>query len=127
MVTGVLEGVGAAIGVAGLIAAFKGAVDGYLLIESMFDEDNGLRDLVLDYNIERQKLASWGDRFMVNAAREEDCLFHHERGHIKALMAKIFGRIQYFHTQADFFLQAHEVSDHRVGYGTLATSMGGLA
>jgi hypothetical protein len=116
MVTGVLEGVGAAIGVAGLLFAFKGAVDGYLLIESIFDEDNGLRDLVLDYNIEYEKLTSWGDRFNVKAAREEDCLFYHERGPIKALMAEIFGRIEYFHEQAKKFLELHEVSDHRVDY-----------
>jgi hypothetical protein len=120
--TAVLEGVGVGIGIASLIAAFKGAVDGYLLIESIFEEDTGLRDLVLDYNIERQKLTSWGDRFNVNAAREEDCLFHRERGPIKVLMAEIFGRIEYFHKQADSFLQTHGASDHRVDYNGLATA-----
>jgi len=116
MVTDILEGVGAAIGAAGLLFAFRGAVDGYLLIESIFDNDNGLRDLVLDYNIEYEKLTSWGDRFNVNAAKEEDCLIYHERGPIKALMAEIFGRIEYFHDQAKSLMELHQVADHRVDY-----------
>jgi hypothetical protein len=126
MVTGILEGIGAAIGVAGLLAGFKGAVDGYLLIESIFDKDNGLIDLVLDYNIESERLTSWGDRFNVKAAREEDCLFHHERGPIKALMAEIFGRIEYFHEQSRKFLELHEVSDHRVDHEKITAPGTGL-
>ncbi|RYN73278.1 hypothetical protein AA0117_g7896 [Alternaria alternata] len=108
------------ISVAGLLAAFKGAVDGYLLIESIFDKDNGLRDLILDYDIERQKLKSWGDRFRVDAARQEDCLLHQEPEPIKRLMAEIFGRIEHFHKEAEKYLNAHQVSDHRVDYHTMA-------
>ncbi|KAJ4346146.1 hypothetical protein N0V95_005649 [Ascochyta clinopodiicola] len=124
MVTGILEGVGAGIGIAGLLAGFKGAIDGYLLIESIFDKENGLRDLILDYNIECQKLENWGDRFNVKALDERDCLFYHERGPIKALMAEIFGRIEYFHAQATKFIDVHEVSDHRVDYEKLPGSAG---
>lgn len=119
MPTGVEETIGLAIGVAGLLTAFKGAVDGYLLVESIFDSDNGLRDLALDYRIEREKLRNWGDRFNVHAEREEDCLLSHEKHQIKVLMAEIFGRIEEFHKQADGFLECHGGSSHKVDYSHL--------
>jgi hypothetical protein len=113
------EAVGIGLAVVGLLAAFRSALDSYLLIENIFDKDNGLRDLVLDYDIERQKLKSWGDRFRVNAAREEDCLLHQEPEPIKRLMAEIFGRIEYFHKEAEKYLDVHQVSDQRVNYRTM--------
>ncbi|KAF2113320.1 hypothetical protein BDV96DRAFT_601492 [Lophiotrema nucula] len=85
------EAVGLGLAGVGLLAGFKGAVDGYLLIEGMFDKDNGIRDIVLDYRIECEKLKSWGDRFNINAGREEDCLLYNEKPQIKKLMAEIFG------------------------------------
>jgi hypothetical protein len=45
--------------VAGLLAAFKGAVDGFLLIESMFEKDNGSRDLAHSYQIQKRILERW--------------------------------------------------------------------
>lgn len=110
----VVDAVGAGLGIAGLLAAFDGAVRGYLLIESMFDKDNGLQDLALSYNIECQKLKAWGDRFNVNAEREEDCLLYHEPPSIKLLMANIFGRIQKLQDQAEGFLECHQASDSLV-------------
>lgn len=89
----VVDPVGLTIGIGGLLAAFDGAVKGYLLIEEIFSKDNGVRDLALDYNIECEKLKSWGDRFNVKAGKEEDCLLYHERDSIKELMSNIFGRI----------------------------------
>jgi hypothetical protein len=122
MPTGVEEVVGLAIGAISLLAAFKGAVDGYLLVESFFDKDNGLRDLALDYRIECQKLEVWGDRFKVKADREEDCLLYKESDAVKKLMAEIFGRIQYLNTQAKSFVEFHEATDYAVDFTTLGTT-----
>ncbi|RYO35091.1 hypothetical protein AA0113_g641 [Alternaria arborescens] len=110
------EAVGIGFAVVGLLAAFKGALDSYFLIESIFEKDNGLRDLVLGYNIEREKLKSWGDRFGVNAGTEKDCLLDREPEQIKRLMAEIFGRIKYYHGEAENYLTKHEASDHPVDY-----------
>jgi hypothetical protein len=121
MPTGVEEVVGLAIGAISLLAAFKGAVDGYLLIESFFDKDNGLRDLALDYRIECQKLEVWGDRFKVKADREEDCLLYKESEAVKKLMAEIFGRIQHLNTQAKSFVEFHEATDYALDFTTLGT------
>ncbi|CAN9392058.1 unnamed protein product [Alternaria alternata] len=114
--TGLLEGVGLGLGVVSLLAAFKSALDGYLFIESIFEQDKGLRDLVLSYTIEREKLKSWGDRFGVNAASEKDCLLDREPEPIKKLMAEIFGRIKHYHEEAENYLTIHEVSNSQLDY-----------
>jgi len=124
--TGVLEAFGLGLGIASLLTAFKGALDGYLLIESIFDKDNGLRDLILDYYIEREKLNSWGDRFHVNAASREDCLLNREPERIKRLLAEIFGRIKRCHEEAEGYLTIHQDSDHRVDYQNMLHATGDL-
>ncbi|CAN9202929.1 unnamed protein product [Alternaria alternata] len=118
--TGLLEGVGLGLGVVSLLAAFKSALDGYLFIDSIFEQDNGLQDLILGYTIEREKLKSWGDRFGVNAASEKDCLLHREPEPIKRLMAEIFGRIKHHHEEAKKYLTIHEVSNSRLDYRKMA-------
>jgi hypothetical protein len=56
----------AALGVVGLLLAFKGAVDGYLFIDSLMEVDGSQRYLCIRYIVERHKLTIWGDYFRVN-------------------------------------------------------------
>jgi hypothetical protein len=109
------------VGGVSLLAGFRTAIDGYLFIESLLEEDNGIRSLVLDYKIECHKLEVWGDSFNVKTDREEDCLLYHESDKVKALMAQIFGRIAHHHTQAEKFLVHHEAQGYDVDYAKLST------
>jgi hypothetical protein len=45
-----------ALAVGGILLAFKGAVDGYLLIESFFEKDNHSYTLALSYEIQKRLL-----------------------------------------------------------------------
>lgn len=47
---------GTVVGVVGLLAAFKGAIDGYLLIEQLFRRDGGLQDRALHFERIRKQL-----------------------------------------------------------------------
>ncbi|KAF2733375.1 hypothetical protein EJ04DRAFT_273544 [Polyplosphaeria fusca] len=110
------EAAGLGLAAVSLLAGFEGALKGYLLIEGMFDKDNGIRDLALDYRIECEKLRSWGDRFKINAAREENCLLYNEKPQIKRLMAEIFGRIHKLHEEANGYVKEHKAADYAVDY-----------
>ena len=71
-----VDPVGAVLGVAGLIAAFKGAVDGYVLIESFFKKDSSLQDLACRFHVEQHRLSKWGERFQLKNG--EECLLQYE-------------------------------------------------
>jgi hypothetical protein len=118
-----MEAAGLAIGVVSLLAGFKGAIDGYLLIRSIFDEDNGLRDLALDYKLACHCLEAWGDRFKVKAPREEDCLLYRENDATKGLMAELLGRVLKLQSDAAKFLDFHGAKDYKVDFTKLSKSL----
>ena len=57
------EAAGLAIGIAGLLADFKGVVDSFVLIDAIVEVDNAERYPSLKYYIERRKLDVWSDHF----------------------------------------------------------------
>ncbi|KLU84609.1 hypothetical protein MAPG_03649 [Magnaporthiopsis poae ATCC 64411] len=116
MATGV-EPVGAALAVAGLIAAFKGAVDGYLLIESFFDDDDGGGYLTLRYHIEKHKLLIWGDFF--RTSDPATCVLASQPEVVKRLVLRILGEIKKTHDQAEPFIKKHNLVLSAVPAGDL--------
>ncbi|KAF2229173.1 hypothetical protein EV356DRAFT_496401 [Viridothelium virens] len=84
-----------ALSVIALVAAFKGAVDSYLLIESFFDNDNGSSYLALRYHIEQYKLILWGDFFKTSDPM--NCTLANQPRDTIELIALILEEIQKTH------------------------------
>lgn len=120
MATGA-EPVGAALAVAGLLAAFKGAVDGYLLIESFFDEDNGNGYLTLRYHIEKHKLVIWGDFYKTSDLAS--CTLAKQPDIVKELVVRILGEIEKTHEQAEPFVKKHHLQLPSIPTGNLDTGL----
>jgi hypothetical protein len=106
-----IDPVGAALAIAGLLAAFKGAIDSCLLIESLFDKDSGLKDLAARFHVERLELKEWGARFNLNDPRAEECLFYYETDEKRKLIFEILERINTRLTNAQDLLKYHTRSD----------------
>ncbi|KAI0183392.1 hypothetical protein EV127DRAFT_447295 [Xylaria flabelliformis] len=63
-----MEIAGMALAVAGVVVAFKGAVDSALFIESFSDDENtDCSYLALNYHIQKTRLKLWGDEYVVKA------------------------------------------------------------
>ncbi|EJT75344.1 hypothetical protein GGTG_05281 [Gaeumannomyces tritici R3-111a-1] len=120
MATGV-EPVGAALAVVGLIAAFNGAIDGYLLIESFFDDDDGGGYLTLRYHIEKHKLLIWGDFF--RTSDPASCALASQPEVVKRLVLRILGEIKRTHEQAEPFIKKHNLVLPPVAAGDLDKGM----
>ena len=91
-----------ALGIAALLAAFDGAVNGYLRIEEFFDDNTGCLDLGLAYHVQKHRLGAWGDYFKVHD--ETGCLLLKESENTKTLISKILARISANHEAAQKFL-----------------------
>lgn len=106
MATGV-EPVGTALAVAGLLAAFKGALDGYLMIESYLESDDGNSYLTLRYHIEKHKLNIWGDFFKTSTPAS--CTLAVQPDVVKKLVLCILGEVKKTHQEAEMFVKKHEL------------------
>lgn len=106
-----VEPIGTAIGIAGLLATFKGAIDGYLLLESFFVQDNGLKDLATRFHVERKELEEWRDQFNLQNDDPQACLLHYETDENKHLMFEVLDRINKCLTDAQNLLDNHTASD----------------
>ncbi|XDG07814.1 hypothetical protein ABKA04_007429 [Annulohypoxylon sp. FPYF3050] len=82
-----------AVGAIGIAAAFKGAVDTALFIESFFDK--GKREygsVALAYHVQKTRLELWGD--YCRAADSHSRILREKPPHIKRLIIEILGRIE---------------------------------
>lgn len=91
MPTGIEEAIGLGIGVAGILAGFAGAVDGYRLLYEIFSKDNGLRALAADWHVENVRFKTWGERFRVDEG--VDCLLHAESQLVRGAIAMVIAEI----------------------------------
>ena len=88
-----MEVAGLGLAVVGLLVAFKGAVDGYLVIEQLVNSDAGLRDRALHFERIRKKLEQWGVEYNVDNSRlDEECLVNYESKENKEMILKILER-----------------------------------
>ena len=106
-----IDPLGTAIGIAGLLATFKGAVDGYLLLESFFAKDNGLRDLATRFHVERKELEEWRHQFNLQDEDPQACLLHYETDENKHLMFETLDRINKSLIDAQNLLDNHTGND----------------
>jgi hypothetical protein len=104
-----VDPVGLVLGIAGLLAAFKGAVDGYVLIDAIIEKDNGSRYLALRYYVEKHKLKVWGDYFSVEDAAK--CTLNNESENTRKLIATILAEISATHETASKYLYRFDLSE----------------
>lgn len=112
---------GTALGVVGLIAAFKGPVDGYLLIEAFFDADTRSGYLYLRYHIKRHKLGIWGDFF--KTLDLATCTLVKQPDVVKRLILRILGEIKKTHEDAEPFIKKHYLSEAKIPVGDVDKSL----
>ncbi|WYZ42247.1 hypothetical protein EsH8_V_001142 [Colletotrichum jinshuiense] len=103
-----LEISGAVLAVVGVAAAFKGAVDSALLIESFFDSDkSGCRDLALSYHIEKVRLQLWGE--MCHAHDNGTPILQKKPAYLKEVIVRILGEIRNVNEQARQVVDKHNL------------------
>jgi hypothetical protein len=100
------EAPGLILGGVSLLAAFKGAVDGYLLIDSLAEVDSGQRFLCLQYIVERHKLVLWGDHFKIN--EESQSTLRDQSPGSRKIIALILAEIEANHARAEEFITRYE-------------------
>ncbi|KAF4419184.1 protein kinase [Fusarium austroafricanum] len=115
------DALGTVLGVAGLIAAFKGAVDGYMLLEAFFDDDTGCGYLSLRYHIEKHKLGIWGDFF--KTSDPATCTLTKQPDVVKHLILRILGEIKKTHEDAEPFIKKHHLSEAKIPVGDVDKSL----
>lgn len=107
-----MEATGLVIGLAGLVAAFRGAIDGYLLVDAFLDNKTDSSYLIVHYHIQRTRLAIWGDYFQLNdASVPTDGELSDQSEHNKQLIIKILGEVQRIHGHVERLLKKHFSSD----------------
>ncbi|OJD33734.1 protein kinase-like [Diplodia corticola] len=105
-----MSGVDLGFGVAGLIMAFKGAVDGALWIQSFSDDaKEGCGHLALRYHIETIRLRVWGDLCKVNPANVEQCTLQDRPAYIKEAVVRILGEIGKLNEEAGRLVEKHKI------------------
>lgn len=97
-----LEAAGLVIGVAGVVFAFKGAIDTAIQIESFFDDaraDCGY--LALSYHIELTRLQLWGELCRANdESRSDECTLRDKPEYLKRMIVRILGEIRKLNEEA---------------------------
>jgi hypothetical protein len=96
-----------ALAVGGILLAFKGAVDGYLLIESFFEKDNHSYTLALSYEIQKRLLEKWGEFQNINAVEAGDCRLFNASPKDREITLKVLARIKTLHDKADDYVKKH--------------------
>jgi hypothetical protein len=102
-----IDPIGTALAIAGLLAALKGALDSYLLIESLFDQDNGLKDLAIRFHVEHEEWKEWATRFNIHDKNPEECLLYYETDENRKLIDEILKRIETRLKDAQVLLDYH--------------------
>ena len=108
-----IDPVGTALAIVGLLAAFKGALDGYLLIESLFDQDSGLKDLATRFHVEAKEWEEWATQFNINDDNPEACLLYYETDENKKLIDEILIRMETRLKDAQRLLDYHTRKDNQ--------------
>lgn len=104
------------LGVAGIVMAFKGAVDTVLWIESFRDDrKEGCGYLALRYHIEKTRLQIWGELCKINEdAILSHCTLSDKPEFIRKLVVQILGQIRELNMQADELVDKHNIDMPRI-------------
>ena len=101
------EPVSIAVGIAGIVLAFRGVVDTYNLFELIISKDNGSRHLALRYNIERHKTIVWGDEFRASDEKESPLL--RESRSTRMLIAGILAEMRATYEVAEKYVGRYDM------------------
>jgi hypothetical protein len=96
-----------ALAIGGLLLAFKGALDGYLLIESIFEKDNQSHGLALSYNIQKRLLEKWGEFQNIDAPNPKDCRLSNTSRIDQNITLQVLARIKTLHGVAEGYVKKH--------------------
>lgn len=115
--------VGTGLAVAGILLSFKGAVDGYLLLEGFFEKDNGLLDLALRYHLQLKILEVWGSRCNVDDPDPSKCALYEPPEDTQNIIANTLARIASLNNEAETFLDLHKGKNAIVASNTSAKQL----
>ncbi|KAL3427592.1 protein kinase [Phlyctema vagabunda] len=104
-----MEPVGLAIGVVGLLAGLKGAVDGFNLLRDIFDKENDLRFMAVGFQTETTTLERWGEHFRVHD--QASCLLRDESPNVRTNIAHILAEITVAQQRASRYLVKYKVQN----------------
>lgn len=107
-----VEPVGLAVGIAGILLAFKGVVDTVNLFDLIVSRDNGSRHLALKYEIERHRTTLWGDEH--RAEDEEKSPLLKESRSTRILIAGILAEMRAAHELATKYVNRYDMDDSTV-------------
>ncbi|KAI0141794.1 prion-inhibition and propagation-domain-containing protein [Xylariaceae sp. FL1272] len=103
-----LEIPGFVVGAVGLLAAFKGALDTCLLIDSFFDDaKTGCGYLALRYHIQKTRLDLWRQIYHIN--EPETCPLRHKPEVVQTLVLNILGEITRQLEDAQKLVKRHDI------------------
>ena len=102
-----VEPIGVAIGVAGILLAFKGVVDTVNLFDLIVSRDNGSRHLALKYHIERHRTTLWGDEHRADDEFNSPLL--RETRSTRVLVAGILAEIRAAHELAAKYVKDYDM------------------
>ena len=104
-----MEPAGIAIGLGGILLAFKGVVDTVNLFDLIVSKDNGSKHLALRYSVERHKTTLWADEFQPDAGASSPLA--HESNATRRLIAGVLSEMLATHHQAKKFLARYETPE----------------
>lgn len=100
-----MEVAGLTLGVVSLLAGFKGAVDGYLLIDDLIRKDNGIKNRVLGLELIKTQLDQWKDDFTAHV--NGDSLLNYESDENQKKIIEILGRMEHHLKESEIQLKKH--------------------
>lgn len=100
---------GLAVGLGGVLLAFKGVVDTVNLFDLIVAKDNGSKHLALRYYVERHKTTIWGDEFQPDDGLHSPLL--QETNATRRLIAGVLSEMLATHHQAEKFLQRYQMEE----------------
>lgn len=106
-----MEATGIVLSIAGLLAAFKGAIDGYLLIEQILRKDSGVQDYALHFERIRNQLEQFGIDYNIDDSRPEVCLINYESKENQESIEIILKRTEVHLENARITLENHTRED----------------
>ncbi|KAK2615954.1 hypothetical protein N8I77_002675 [Diaporthe amygdali] len=103
---------GLVIGVAGIVLAFKGAIDAALLIETFLDDGKkSCGYLALRYLIEKTRLQLWGTLVQADGTfKEDECLLLDRPEYVKKLVVGILAEIEELVKDAEKLVTKYDIA-----------------
>lgn len=108
-----MEAAGLALGVAGIVIAFKGAIDTALLIEDFLEDTQGeSRHWELRYLIQKTRLLVWGDRWKADDI--DLCTLGAKSPEVRVAIKRILDEITNLNRLCNHLITKHEIGKDKI-------------